>query len=78
MRALLTEELLRLGTAQARAAEEQATTLGEAQQMLRVEVELQLERCELHEKKAPGCLGYIGDDILPSYVLYMFYIFYIF
>ncbi len=21
-----------------------------------------------NEKKAPGCLGYIGDEILPSYV----------
>ena len=21
-----------------------------------------------NEKRAPGCLGYIGDDILPSYV----------
>ena len=20
-----------------------------------------------HEKKAPGCLGYIGDEILPRY-----------
>ena len=21
-----------------------------------------------NEKRAPGCLGYIGDDILPSYI----------
>ena len=41
MRALLTEELLRLGTAQARAAEEQAgpPPRGKPKKMLRVEVE---------------------------------------
>ena len=25
-------------------------------------------QCELHEKRNPGCLGFIGDEILPSYV----------
>ena len=23
---------------------------------------------EVHEKRAPGYLGYIGDEILPSYI----------
>ena len=32
--------------------------------------DLRLNECEQlsHEKRAPGWLGYIGDEILPSYI----------